>query len=520
MIERLQANLGIERIFEVARKSASLMKDKNKNNILYRNNKEDDTYISNTIQPRKALDNKISTSILKDLDNRETSTVQPQYRPAIDKLIENFALLYAQTPTRFVSAMLGRKSKSSDKSDSTLVDRLILKERYVNEETFNTMLHRIDINITPSLSNSFFNLLCETKHVNEHKKHNVVDLWGFFTLLKTANEQARRSFDGKTSKIANDVSFWEKSNNNSTSILTGKNNSNTSNSNQLSFCSSTAKEEDENIIIEKNKRFNSEMNQSINHSINHLTNNTSIQGNSSIKKPGVRLPIENKSCVAEILGREEHRHMNYSSQGRCVKGYTKHDFLDHGDISSIFLLPYKDIHPKSPIRAISLNNLRRSHDDSILNNQGSDQVGAVLGLDLIGTSRSSRSISTSRSASRPFIVQHTINREIARNETTVSELLGNNNATKYSDTKINTNATNTSTHDNYNSSVTTMDRINNNTTNHHNHNNISTISSLPPPPPRTPNYGRSNKQNQNIPHNINFMGFVVEDKIKQTKNDI
>jgi hypothetical protein len=408
LIARLQSNLGIERIFEVARRSASLIKDKAKPpHILYsnvRHGPDNNSSFQSVSQTVKKHDTRLSTSILKDLDNRDSATVPPQSRPALDKLIESLAVLFAQSPERFVSCMMGRKFKPSDKVDRNFIDRLIVKVRYVNEDNFLTMVRRINPDVSGALSSSLFRLLTEdqgTSSSASNKKNQVVDLWAFFTLLQTASERSRRSFDGRTSKMASDVLFWKRQNNDSNQSLISSTVSAVSNK---SFTSTTAREESTVMMTERNKRFNPELNS---------TTTSTIDGS---KKAGLRLPVNPPSTVAELMGVPRLKHPSELNQGRSIKGFINQEHSNRGDISTVLHSPSKplSITPnRCRVSRLSSNGRpnRSQDDDSMMIINNSDRMGSLLDP------------SVGRST-RPHSVHHTIRREtVSNNRFSVADLL-------------------------------------------------------------------------------------------------
>jgi hypothetical protein len=84
-----------------------------------------------------------------------------------------------------------------------------MKTRYTDLATFTAVIRRVYAKATESQISYLFNIIGETKKFEENEVF-VVDLWVFLAVLKEANEESRRSFDFKTSRIANDVEFWNK----------------------------------------------------------------------------------------------------------------------------------------------------------------------------------------------------------------------------------------------------------------------------------------------------------------------
>jgi hypothetical protein len=386
LISRLQTNLGIERIFSVARKAASLMKDKPNSstggtpNIIYRNVSAGSTAAQGaSLSPFKTLvhlDGKHSTTLLKDLNNR-SSVVEPQHRPAVDKLLESFGVMYARSPDRFVSRMLGRKYKSTDKNDAHAISKLVLKARYVSEEDFATMITRVDASVTPSLAGALFRLLGEDKSFAVNKKRAVVDLWGFFTLLKTAAEQSRRSFDSKTSLLASDVEFWKKKNpSKATPGAAASEAGSKAVKSEFSLWMDANNMSNDMLTAENNRRFNPEANSMPLEERQHPTHKN--------------MPVPH-ACVAELLGAVEYKHLNDSTHGRQIMGNLVHEVTNTCDVAGALHSPlrsHQNPSPKGRVRGFGAPVTSRD-DSSVPNsahfrgrsvtNTNSSQVGGVLG---------------------------------------------------------------------------------------------------------------------------------------------
>lgn len=332
LITRLQTNLGIERIFSVARKAATLMKDKpsvgGTPNIIYRNVAANTTTNGASLSPFQNMvhmDSKHSSSILKDLNNR-SSVVEPQHRPAVDKLLESFGVMYARSADRFVARMFGKKYKSTDKSDANAMSKLVLKARYVSQEDFTVMIKRVDPAISPVLAKSVFLLLSEDKSFALNKKRAVVDLWGFFTLLKTAAEQSRRSFDSKTSLLASDVEFWKGKNPpNRQSTSGGK----PSATDFTCWLDSTVGASEDLRTAENNRRFNF----AANSSVGEHGGQTHRTGQRTLAAP---------PSVAELIGNTQFHHVNDTSHGRQVMGNLLHEFENKCDVAQALHSPLKN----------------------------------------------------------------------------------------------------------------------------------------------------------------------------------
>jgi len=316
--------------------------------------------------------------------------------------------------------MMGRKFKFSDKLDHNFIDRLIVKVRYVNEDNFLTMVRRINPDVSSVLNSSLFRLLTDQQgqvyghgttssgissinsNTGNRKGVQVIDLWVFFTLLRTASEQSRRSFDGRTSKMASDVLFWKRQNNDSNQSLISSSVS-VSVSNK-SFTSTTAREDSAVMMAERNKRFNPEL------------NSTTID---SSKKAGLRMPVHPPSTVAELMGVSSLKHLKELNQGRSIKGFINQEHSNKGDISTVLHSPTKPLSVTPNRGRVSqlLSRLDGSQDDSLLIINNSDRMGSLFGLE-----RRDPSIGR-RNSSRPHSVSHTIRRETMSNNSSVADLL-------------------------------------------------------------------------------------------------
>eukprot|EP01034_Spumella_vulgaris_P022866 gene22866-29043_t len=116
--------------------------------------------------------------------------------------------------------------KASDHSLGTdSMSRLVLRTRYVNSSDFAVMIRRIDSAAESEHIEALFHLFsvdksfgkssnggCALSSSVRRRGGDILDLWEFLTLLKTSADEARRSFDCRTSRLATDVEFWRRSN--------------------------------------------------------------------------------------------------------------------------------------------------------------------------------------------------------------------------------------------------------------------------------------------------------------------
>lgn len=310
LIERLQNNLGIEKIFRVAQRSAVLLKESKKvtssavPEISYRNVAVNDQNRQNLTSPFKSslihIDEKFTQSLLNDIQSRE-SNIEPQFRPAIHRIIESFRVQFSRSPERFVCRLLGKKLKTSERGNEA-ISRLVLKSRYVTETDFRQMIANVDKSITTDLVQALFLLIYEDKQFSS-KTRAVVDVWRFLSLLKTASDESRRSYDQRTSKIATDVEFWKKSNAKF----------------QLATDEMKNSAKNEQLLIETYKKLNS--------------------GARGEKTPNTRI------SVAQLLGQQDHNKNNKSP--RRAKGNLTDEFTNKCDVAAALHAPPRP-HVRSP----------------------------------------------------------------------------------------------------------------------------------------------------------------------------
>jgi hypothetical protein len=84
---------------------------------------------------------------------------------------------------------------------------IVLKSRYVDQKDFREIIKRLNAKASDLHIECMFDVIGTHKEIGG-KVNFVLDLWAFLDLLKHAAEDNRRSFDFKSSKIANDVEFW------------------------------------------------------------------------------------------------------------------------------------------------------------------------------------------------------------------------------------------------------------------------------------------------------------------------
>ena len=85
-----------------------------------------------------------------------------------------------------------------------------MKTRFVLHNTFSEMILRLHKQAAPDVIAVLFTLLAEETEINGLMT-KVIDIKAFLMMLKIANDDTRRSFDDKTSKVANEVEFWNSS---------------------------------------------------------------------------------------------------------------------------------------------------------------------------------------------------------------------------------------------------------------------------------------------------------------------
>lgn len=87
------------------------------------------------------------------------------------------------------------------------------KTRYVDLKGFTIIIQRLSTKVNADQISCMFQLIGERKIFGSQDVF-MLDLWVFLALLKHAEEEDRRSFDFKHSRISNDVAFWSNQNKN------------------------------------------------------------------------------------------------------------------------------------------------------------------------------------------------------------------------------------------------------------------------------------------------------------------
>lgn len=82
-----------------------------------------------------------------------------------------------------------------------------MKTRFVLHSTFSEMILRLHKQAAPDVIAVLFTLLAEESEINGLTT-KLIDIKAFLMMLKFANDDTRRSFDDKTSKVAHEVEFW------------------------------------------------------------------------------------------------------------------------------------------------------------------------------------------------------------------------------------------------------------------------------------------------------------------------
>lgn len=86
-----------------------------------------------------------------------------------------------------------------------------MKMRYVSEVQFTEIMQRLSSKVTHAQIRCMFTMIGEKKMFADREVF-ILDLWIFLALLKHAEDDDRRSFDHKRSRIASDVEFWDSQN--------------------------------------------------------------------------------------------------------------------------------------------------------------------------------------------------------------------------------------------------------------------------------------------------------------------
>lgn len=357
LITRLQNNLGIDKIFKVAHDAATVLAPQpaldiaNQNQeIVFRHVSHGNTKVGFSLDTKQpvhsslqpfvsdmiAIDPKHSIQILKQLDNR-TDEVEPQYRPLLDHMIQTFRLQYSRAPCRFIGRLLGRKwNSAADKSqEDQLITRWILKTRYVTKQDFQTMILRVAPKAKIEVVNTLFALLREEKQFGNPQRQSIVDLWAFLTLLKTASEESRRSFDGNQSKLANDVEFWRRANDRSVLGMDPNNHVDTYPEPRAYHGLPPQPPISEGWRLFENLEADN---------IRHCSSGeTSLRRSSKglAQRAGSGGPQQSRapSSVAQLLGQNDHRHVAQRTSGRQVTGTLESEVVNTCDVPTALNSP-------------------------------------------------------------------------------------------------------------------------------------------------------------------------------------
>jgi hypothetical protein len=230
VIERLQA-LGLHKAWAVASQAAISLKerhaqsgsdtpdrleDKCTSPIKYQNRmitKEESAQKTPLDVPPEsecmAVDRVRVACIHANLNNRE-SPIPPHTRGEVLRLLKLFKAGYGRAPDLFIQQMMGRRSKK----EPLEAKQLVMKTRYVDLRAFSEIMTRLSSKVTNDQISCMFNVIGEKKTFGGQEGVFILDLWVFLALLKHAEEETRRSFDYKTSRISSDVEFWNNQNKN------------------------------------------------------------------------------------------------------------------------------------------------------------------------------------------------------------------------------------------------------------------------------------------------------------------
>jgi len=138
---------------------------------------------------------------LMELENRN-SPLPPTSRVNALKLVQIFKIQYNRSADKFVSTMLAQKNRKG-----LIRAGQLMKTRFVLHSTFSEMVLRLHKKATADVIAVLFTIIAEDTEINGLLT-KVIDLKAFLLLLRLANDDTRRSYDDKTSKVANEVEFW------------------------------------------------------------------------------------------------------------------------------------------------------------------------------------------------------------------------------------------------------------------------------------------------------------------------
>lgn len=439
LIERLQNNLGIEKIFTIASKTAKLIKKKAvidigstqemnfrhvDESVSIANTKVHEKF-KNTIKPWQVeVNNNINqqsnshetshanhhnSTILRELSHNNFY-IEPQYRMIIEKMIDVFRIQYLKAPERFICCLLDKRMNKTDKQNKNdFITRIILQHRYINQDEFQIIIGRIYPKISNNMNilKAFFHMLSEEKQfASTNVTRRIVDLWNFLSLLKTSSSQLRRSYDDKTSRVSNDVEFWNKSN---------------CYNSQGNILSVTGTEDMPYFDKGRHGKYSKEQFEKVRGYGQHSKDDQYIDGRFHL-------------TVAELLGQEDRDNERRQAQGRGVKGRFTAE-LGHCDVPSALNSPLKASTSKKDGNFFRPNTLM---NESYNKTSVADALGAILdGEDKDyynrlnnGLRPQSAPATRSKSASGRFCRPNTLINE-SKNKTSVAAALGSSRVQHY-----------------------------------------------------------------------------------------
>jgi hypothetical protein len=235
----------------------------------------------------------------------------------------------------------------------------------------------------------------------------VVDVKNFISLLRSASEDWRRSYDSKTSKTAREVEFWGEQKQHRNKMQPS---SSTSFRRSLSF--SDAAYNRQGRVQQSTKQWPSSNASTDQQSPTPLSSSSVSTGNS----------IDD---LASLLGRTQLVHKSVTTKGRNVVGGLSKEMTEDvgGTVAAALNSPVRALSSKSPYRQSTLTQSTNNFyvGDFFSGNQMKNLLTDRSFVDIVDGGKNDSGSGMGRSCSRSK--PHTLQREYERGKTTVSEAL-------------------------------------------------------------------------------------------------
>mmetsp|Transcript_23073 Transcript_23073/g.33791 ORF Transcript_23073/g.33791 Transcript_23073/m.33791 type:complete len:282 (-) Transcript_23073:170-1015(-) len=208
IITRMQ-NLGLGSTWSATSQAASSLRKRNPHgvpsSVAYQNLSDP---MEATHQEKREVEKEWDTVDVQKIHNflnflqNPSSHINRSTRTAVLNLIQIFKIQYARSSDKFIETILGIKNKKG-----LIQAGQIMRTRYIEHNAFADMIVRLHRQATSDQILVIFNALKQSIDIGGISRV-VVDLKAFLLLLQVASQDSRRSFGDKSSKIANDVEFW------------------------------------------------------------------------------------------------------------------------------------------------------------------------------------------------------------------------------------------------------------------------------------------------------------------------